>query len=299
MQGQTGATPPTIQWHGRHDQSKSRPCVRLSHMAPAAEILAVSVGNTRTRVGVFHDKELDHSSATANTDLEAVAAAVLEAPVSNPGAPLVLASVNDPIAEPLLAILRPQILARGGDIYRFGKDLTIPMQNSLVDDSTVGQDRLLNAVGAFARAQQACIIVDAGTAVTVDFVDGQGVFQGGAIAPGLNMMLKALHEHTAALPSLKFELIPDDAPFGKDTRGAMLLGVQSAVRGLVRVVAERYAEFYGAYPQIIATGGDARTLFENDDLIETIVPDLTLVGIQAACRIQLGLDGEDEIEELS
>lgn len=266
---------------------------------PAAEIITVSVGNTRTRVGVFHDRELDHSSATANTDLETVAAAIMEAPVSNPGAPLVVASVNDPIAEPLLALVRPQIVARGGDIYRFGKDLTIPIQNALTDDSTVGQDRLLNAMGAFARAKQACIIVDAGTGVTVDFVDGQGVFQGGAIAPGLNMMLRALHQHTAALPSIKYEPIPDGTPFGKDTRGAMLLGVQSAILGLVRVVTERYAEFYGAYPQIIATGGDARTLFENDDLIEHIVPDLILVGMQAACRIQLGLDGEDEIEELS
>src|SRR5262249_55467550 len=123
---------------------------------PAAEIVAVSVGNTRTRVGIFHDRELDHSSATANVDLEAVAAAIMDAPVSNPSAPLVLASVNDPVAKPLLALVRPRILARGGDIYQFGKDLTIPIQNSLTDDSTVGQDRLLNAVGAFARAQQAC-----------------------------------------------------------------------------------------------------------------------------------------------
>lgn len=260
---------------------------------PAAELLAVSIGNTRTRVGVFHDKELDHAAAAANEDLNAVAATILEAPVSNPGAPLVIASVNGPVAEPLLKLLEPKIAARGGDIYRFGRDLSIPIQNALSDDSTVGQDRLLNALGAFARAEQACIIVDAGTAITVDFVDGQGVFQGGAISPGLNMMLRALHEHTAALPELKFEVLPDAVPFGKDTRGAMLLGVRSAATGLVRVLAERYAEFYGAYPQIIATGGDARTLFEGDDLIEQIVPDLTLIGIQAACRIQLGLDGED------
>jgi type III pantothenate kinase len=249
-------------------------------------------------MGVFHDQELDHAAAANNGDLDALAAAILEAPVSNPGAPLVIASVNGPVAEPLIQLLEPKIAARGGDIYLFGRDLTIPIQNSLTDDSTVGQDRLLNALGAYARAKQACIIVDAGTAITVDFVDGQGVFQGGAIAPGLNLMLKALHEHTAALPEVKFEVLSDSTPFGKDTRGAMLLGVRSAATGLVRVLAEKYAEFYGGYPQIIATGGDARTLFEGDDLIEHIVPDLTLIGIQAACRIQLGLDGnEAEVEE--
>jgi hypothetical protein len=78
----------------------------------------------------------------------------------------------------------------------------------------------------------------------------------------------------------------------------MLLGVQSAAVGMARVLIDRYAEFYGAYPQIIATGGDARALFEGDELVEHIVPELTLLGIEAACRIQLGrLDGEEADDE--
>jgi hypothetical protein len=76
----------------------------------------------------------------------------------------------------------------------------------------------------------------------------------------------------------------------------MLLGVQSAVRGMTRLLIDRYAEFYTAYPQVIATGGDARALFENDDLVEHIVPELTLLGIEAACRIQLDeLDAADDL----
>lgn len=264
---------------------------------PAIELLAVSVGNTRTRFGIFKDAELDHAAAALNDDPEALSEAIANAPLSNPGAPVVIASVNEPVSEALVDRLTPRIKARGGDIYQFGRDLTIPVQNSLTDDSTVGQDRLLNALGAYSRAKQACIIIDAGTAVTVDFVDGQGTFQGGAIAPGLNMMLSSLHEHTAALPRVKFEPRADENPFGKDTRTAMLLGVESAVKGMVRVLSERYAEFYGAYPRIIATGGDARTLFEGDDLVEHIVPDLTLMGIQAACRIQLGLEESPDEDE--
>jgi type III pantothenate kinase len=262
----------------------------------ATELVAVSVGNTRTRVGVFRDRELHHSEAVLNADPDAVVAAIAGLRVG--ASPVVLASVNDPVADMIVQGLHEKSAARGpADIYRFGKDLAIPIQNALVDDSTVGQDRLLNALGAFARAKQACIVIDAGTAVTVDFVDGQGVFQGGAIAPGLNLMLRALHEHTAALPSVKFEPLPSGQTFGKDTRGAMSLGAQSAIIGMVRVLTERYAEFFGAYPQIIATGGDARTLFEGDDLVEHIVPDLILVGIEAACRIQLGLDPEDSESE--
>ncbi len=265
--------------------------------ARGAELVAVSVGNSRTLIGVFRGHELYHSAPIPNADLDAVVDAIIAAPATNPGAPVVMASVNEPVAGPLAEQVRVKVAARGGDVYRFGKDLTIPITNSLADDSTVGQDRLLNALGAYSRAKQASIVIDAGTAVTVDFVDGQGVFQGGAIAPGLNLMLRSLHEHTAALPSVKFERPAEGDVFGKDTRGAMLLGVQAAVSGMVRVLAERFAEFYGAYPQIIATGGDARALFEGDDLVEHIVPGLTLLGIEAACRIQLGLDG-DEPEDL-
>ena len=76
----------------------------------------------------------------------------------------------------------------------------------------------------------------------------------------------------------------------------MLLGVQSAVHGLVRMLSERYAEYYEAYPQIIATGGDARVLFENDDLIEHIVPDLTLLGFEASCRIELEKSDDGDLD---
>jgi type III pantothenate kinase len=262
-------------------------------MTSGMEVVAVSVGNTRTRVGVFRGRELASSAAVANSDMDGVVRAIVGAALKNEAAPLVLASVNDPVAEQIVHAASPAVRGRGGEVYRFGRDLTIQIPNTLSDDSTVGQDRLLNALGAYSRAQQACIVVDAGTAITVDFVDGQGTFHGGAIAPGLNLMLAALHEHTAALPSLKFEPPPEGSPFGKDTREAMLVGVQGAARGMVRHLVERYSEFYEAYPQIVATGGDARTLFEGDDLVEHIVPDLTLIGIQAACAIELASAEEE------
>jgi pantothenate kinase type III len=118
------------------------------------------------------------------------------------------------------------------------------------------------------------------------------------------MMLDALHEKTAQLPKLEFKGGPavpagpgagdsqDTAltavpPFGKNTREAMLLGVTSSIRGLVQHTVERYADFFGAYPQVVATGGDAPALF-GDELsqgtIESIVPDLQLIGILEVCR---------------
>jgi type III pantothenate kinase len=250
------------------------------------DLLAISVGNSRTRYGLFRGRSLERTGVLENADAGAAAAAIAGARTGD--AALALASVNERFAEPLAAALEPRFPGR---VLRFGRDLSIPIERALADDTTVGQDRLLNALGAYERARQACIVIDAGTAVTVDFVDGAGVFQGGAIAPGLNMMLRALHEHTAALPLIRHAPpAPGSPPYGKDTAAAMTLGVRSAVQGMARLLVDRIAESYGAYPRVIATGGDAPTLFEGDGVVEHIVPDLTLMGIRAACERLIGPD---------
>lgn len=256
-------------------------------------LLLVSIGNTRIRVATVRDDALEPSRVLA-TGEPAEAAQVIAAMAHADGdaSPrVVISTVNPVAAEAIEAGLR----GTGVAALRFGRELAIPMVNTLEDDSTVGQDRLLDALGAFARSKQACIVIDAGTAITVDFVDGEGTFHGGAIAPGLAMMLRALHEQTAALPevTLTKELVPgveppmegdEKTPFGKTTLQAMSIGVVSAARGLVHLLIDRYAEFYNAYPRVVATGGDAVMLFENDPLVETIVPDLTLIGMLEAVQ---------------
>lgn len=261
--------------------------------APGGEspiVLLVSVGNSRTQVGVLEGGQLVGVSSHPNAGpgfLNTAVAGLLE---SRHGLPAVVASVNHPVAD----ALQGEIRAMGLEVYRLQRDIPIQLMHSLDDDSTVGQDRLLNAIGAFARARQACVVIDAGTAITVDFVDGEGTFHGGAIAPGVEMMLRAMHEQTAALPSIRFSP-PDPArgPFGKDTEHAMQIGVVSAARGLAHLLIDKYAEFYSAYPRVIATGGDARALFDHDELVEVIVPDLTLLGLAEVCTKALGPAADD------
>jgi type III pantothenate kinase len=263
-------------------------------MGPDQNLLGVCIGNTRTRYAVFHGSELQDSAALENGDFEALASALASVHQAAGQPAVVVASVNRPLADRLEGELTDRT---GTGIYRVGRDLEVPIAQALGDASTVGQDRLLCALGAFSRARQACIVIDAGTAITVDFVDGEGTFQGGAIAPGLAMMLRALHTGTAALPSIRFE--PPGAgegPFGKDTTGAMRAGVRAAAVGLVHELVDRYAEYFGAYPQVVATGGDAHTLFADDAIVEHLVPDLQLIGLQAACAAALG-EPEDEDKE--
>lgn len=237
-------------------------------------LLGVCVGNTRTRVGVFRDGLLVESEGLVNAEVDGLVRAIRDkARDATDG--VLLASVNDPVADRIAGALE--------DVRRAGRDFAIGMRTDLHESATPGQDRLLCALGAWSRTHRACIVIDAGTAVTVDYVDEEGVFRGGVIAPGLNMSLRALHEQTAVLPLLRFEAagLPD-GPFGRDTAEAMREGARAGIIGLVHLMIDRYAQHAGAYPQVVATGGDAQMLFENDELVEHIVPDLQLMGLWAA-----------------
>lgn len=256
-------------------------------------LLAVVVGNTNSRLGIFQGRTLERSERLSNQSSEDVAARIAEwgaALTENENSALVVASDNQPLSDRVLASIdRASPLT----LYRVGVDLPVPIERALREDATPGQDRLLNALAAWDTMQQACVVVDAGTALTIDFVDGEGVFQGGAIAPGASMMLEALHDRTAALPAVALEA-PDDEPFGKNTHQSMLQGVYWGIRGMVRALTERYAEAYEAYPPVIVTGSDAPLLFEGDELIDRLEPDLTLRGIECACRQALAGDDDHD-----
>ncbi len=257
-------------------------------------LLAISVGNTNTRFIAYHGGASGHAHegvSLPNADVVSLARALAHAAehvAEEERSAAVVASTNHRFRDELLDALIPSLKS---EVFRLGEDLVIPARHALSDDAAArtGQDRMLNALGAFDRAAQACCVVSAGTAMTVDFVDGHGVFQGGAILPGVRMWLRSMHEHTSALPAVEPRR-PDGSHFGNGTEQAMLHGMFHGMRGAVRAMVERYADGYGAYPKVMATGGDARFLFEDDELIELIDPDLTLRGIAVATR---GILAED------
>jgi len=248
-------------------------------------LLAISVGNTRTAVGHFHGDDLHVVQHIVNGDIGAVITAAVEQwghkLESDGDGEIVIASVNDAVASAIETKLAAELHT---DIWRLGRDLEVPIGRCIDEDATPGQDRLLAAAAAYAAVKQAVIVIDAGTAITVDFVDGEGVFHGGAIAPGAQMQLDALNAHTAQLPKIKFARPSDEDAFGRNTVDAMQLGVFEGMRGLTQALVERYAANYRAFPLVIATGGDAETLFSDSDLVTRVVPDLVLRGILVTVR---------------
>lgn len=257
------------------------------YMKSDTNLVAISVGNTRTQAGRFRGGELEDMQRLDNRDLPGIVQFVVDAwqaisPL--PRAAIAIATVNDELADRIVSAVEDQL---GVEVYRVGDDMPVPIGRQLDPETITGSDRLLNAAAAFDAFKQACVVVDAGTAVTVDFVDGQGTFHGGAIAPGATMQLKAMHQYTSALPELEFRAPDKDEAFGRSTAQAMLQGVYFGISGMVRRLLEQYAEHYGAYPMVVATGGDAEVLFSDDELVDRIAPNLTLMGIAAAARYAL------------
>jgi type III pantothenate kinase len=145
--------------------------------------------------------------------------------------------------------------------------------------SEAGADRLVNAVGAHMVYPGPLIVIDSGTATTFDIVGADGAFEGGIIAPGINLSMQALHEAAAKLPRIAIQRPSSGRIVGTDTVSAMQSGVFwgyiSLIEGLVaRIKAER------AEPMtVVATGGVA-SLFEGaTNSIDHFDSDLTIRGL--------------------
>ena len=246
-------------------------------------LIAISIGNTRTQIGFFSGSDLEDQTQIENENRAQIVETATTYWKKSSDAErraIAIASVNDTDANAISSVLEDQL---GEEVYHIGEDLPIPIGLALDPEATPGVDRLLGAAAAWDTLKQACVVINAGTAVTVDFIDGEGVFHGGVIAPGAQMQLDAMHKGTSALPELTFS-VPEGEPFGRNTAAAMQRGVYQGIRGLAWRMVEEYATAYEAFPLVVATGGDAALLFTGDELVNRLVPDLELRGIAIAVR---------------
>jgi type III pantothenate kinase len=147
------------------------------------------------------------------------------------------------------------------DVLRIEKSTQLPLLVELERPETAGIDRLLDAVAANSRRESGrpAVIIDAGSAVTVDRLGADGAFQGGAILPGFRLMLEALHNYTALLPRLP---VPTTVPVvpGTSTPRAMEAGVVWTVVGGIRALIEQSTRPDEPVPQVFLTGGDGAFL---------------------------------------
>lgn len=146
----------------------------------------------------------------------------------------------------------------------------------------VGADRLVNAVAAHARYRCPAVVVDFGTATTLDVVSAEGDYLGGAIAPGVMIALEALTGRAARLSAVELAIPPH--AIGRNSAQAIQSGTVLGYLGLIEGLLARVSDELGATPTVIATGGLGAIFADHSSLIQFYEPDLTLIGLNLVYR---------------
>lgn len=240
--------------------------------------IVADLGNSRLKWGrVDRTGKVVESLALPNDNPEAWAVTWSRWNPEQVASRWAITTVNPPVAEQLATFLADRNV---GEVTWYRSAADVPTKHQLEAPETAGADRAL-AVGAAVAMHppgRPGLIVSCGTAITVERVSADGIWQGGAIAPGLALSSRALHLLTAQLPLI----IPYEAPppWGRSTRPALEAGLFWGVVGAIRELLTRQAVGLTPSPWLVWTGGDASILASTIEWDGTVVvPDLVLDGL--------------------
>ena len=210
--------------------------------------LIIDIGNTRTKVAIFQNKELIKSFATDSFELVDLQELKADYPELKR---CIVSSVKYKSEEPLKMLKKELDFVIELDQHTF-----IPIENLYETPQTLGKDRIAAAVGAnMLYPNDDVLVIDAGTAITYDFVNKNKQYLGGFITPGLNMRYKALHHFTDKLPLLK----PGEPEiiWGKNTNEAIQGGIQYGLEGELQRIIQHFSGGQSEL-KIILSGGDIK-----------------------------------------
>lgn len=228
--------------------------------------IAVDVGNTGTKYGIFNGNALVKQGYFQGIDN--MPEEILNHTFDN----AIVASVA---ADTTAYTTR---LSVTGNVITLSAQTALPVINKYKTPQTLGADRIAAAVGAnYFFPGNNCLIFDAGTCITHEYVTNQGEYLGGGISPGLHMRLKALHTFTERLPLI--EQIPEDFPLtGQTTHESILSGVLTGtiaeLNGLIELYSKKAPDL-----TVILCGGDAGFFESNLKGRIFVIPELVLIGL--------------------
>ena len=253
--------------------------------------LAIDVGNIRTKLGLFAWENSNHlSEGQLPKRLQSEAFSVeTEIPWEQ------LASWNtkqSPVQGAIIAGSNPEGIEAIQKSWIHWNDCKLNtvshwnqlgLQLDVEFPEKVGMDRLLNAVAVNQSRQKenAAIIIDSGTATTIDLIDAQGTFVGGAILPGFELSARALNRYTSLLPLINMKEMIGQTPaiVGKETRGAVCSGLHWGQIGAVKEIVSRMEASLKQSTMLFLTGGAAPLLSASLPERTTFLPHLGLAGL--------------------
>ena len=254
-------------------------------------IIAIDIGNTNITTGLFIDDSEKFVEKTPVTDTDKLTDILIEAWGQIPFAEMateekrdgviVVSSVNNEAAKTVADICKDKLDER---IQLVGKDIPLPIEMGVENTSEVGTDRVVAAAAAFAVIEDAVVVADFGTAVTIDLVDEKGTFLGGIIAPGFSVSADALNVRTDKLPKLDLKITKPKNYAGGNTLEAINNGLYFAAVGLLKFTIEKYAEDIGKWPHVIVTGQAASVMKEDCDFVDSWVTNLPVRGVVLAYK---------------
>ncbi len=249
-------------------------------------LLVIDVGNTNIVMGVYAGKTLKAKwrfvtdiNATPNA-FNALASSLLSASSIGPEkiGKIVISSVVPNVAGNLDFFCGKTIGCPPEWIdVASAKKLNLQVWHDNLEE--LGSDRIVNAVAAYNKYKTGLIVIDLGTATTIDAVSEKGVYLGGSISPGLGISSKAMFMQSSMLPHVKIGLPPEKV-IGKNTIDSMLSGIFYGYAGLVDGITKRMIRETNMNPLVIATGGFASLIYNISESIKIVEPDLTLEGLR-------------------
>jgi len=228
-------------------------------------LAALDIGNTRTKFGRFHaGGELQQVWTVETCELPDALIPILDAFPVEESIRLGWMSVGRPEMDPATWTVWSRFAVHRTQWVHIAAGYPFPViDNRYATPLTLGTDRIVAAIGAYARQRHRLpdsspvpvLVIDAGTAITYDLITADGAYLGGGISPGLRMRFRALHEFTARLPLI--EAVSDPALVGDSTEACIQSGVINGLRAEVRGIIEQYRGRHGANLAVYLTGGDA------------------------------------------
>ena len=246
-------------------------------------LLAIDIGNTNIVLGLYQDKQLITHWRLA-TQAERTAdeyGVIITQLIDYEGfrCDQIVAIVVSCVVPPMLTTTQ-ELAARFFDREPLivGPGIKTGMPILYENPKDVGADRIVNGIAAFDKYRDACIVVDFGTATTIDLISPKGEYVGGAIAPGLSISLEALVQRASKLP--RIEIVKPKEVVGRNTVNSIQAGIFFGYVGLVDGLVKRIQKEQNVHVNVVATGGLAPLVASECATIHEVDEFLTLDGLR-------------------